>query len=127
MFRILRAYDINVAFPSDALTVKKHTYQLGSKYILKTSESKDHACEPTLHPSHSFFTLLLTFIPLEKSGLVISSSGLLSSFSNVLRIAWPCNDGPLHVRASKVALEVVVSARAVHDEHLGREARNDSN
>ena len=84
-----------------------------------------YASEPTLHPSHSFFTLLLTFIPLEKSGLIISRPGLLSSFTNVLHIAGPCNDEPLRVRASKVALEVVVSVRGVHDEHLGRETRDD--
>ena len=84
-----------------------------------------HASEPTLHPSHSFFTLLLTFIPLEKSGLIISSPGLLSSFPNVLHIAGPCNDEALRVRASKVALEAVMSVRGVYDEHLGREARND--
>ena len=51
----------------------------------------------------------------------------MSSFPNVLHIAGPCNEEPLHVRASKVALEVLVSVRAVHDEHLGREARNDGN
>ena len=124
MLRILRAYNVDVSFPSDTLIAKKKTNQLGSKRLLKSLESKEHASEPTLHPSHSFFTLLLTFIPLERSGLIISSPGLLSSFPSVLHIAGPCNDEPLRERASKVALEAVVSARGVHE---GREARNDGN
>ena len=51
----------------------------------------------------------------------------MSSLPNVLHIAEPSNDGSVRVRASKVALEVVVSARAVHDEHLGKEARSSRN
>ena len=127
MLRILRAYNINISFPSDALTVQKHTNQLGSKKNPQVYKSREHASEPTLHPSHSFFTLLLTFIPLEKSGFIISSPGLLSSFANVLHIVEPSNDEPVRVRAPKVALEVVVSARAVHDEHVGKEARSSGN
>ena len=82
-----------------------------------------------MHPSHSFFTLLLTFIPLASSGVACLASmilGLLLSFpsipvDHVHKVRSECA-GDLVLNA---VLALVPNARAAHAAHIGRLVRND--
>lgn len=122
MLRILRAYNINISFPPNTL----HPNTPSALY-----PTLQKPTGPTMHPSHSFFTLLRTFIPRESSGvscLTNSSPGLFSNVpsSPVDALHVPCND-PVCVFRSETPLEPVLSARAVHVAHIGRVVRNGVN
>lgn len=95
-----------------------NTHPISSKHPIHPSISNQK--RHTLHPSHNFFTLLLTFIPLEKSSRAISSRGLCpSSPASVCR---PCNNGGCRLGLS-CCLELMLKVRAVQEEYMGREIR----
>ena len=124
MLWVLRAYNVDVAFPSHALNT--------ITIVSFCSAHGRRRPRRTLHPSHSFFTLLLTFIPLASSGVACLASiilGLLLSFpsipvDHVHKVRSECA-GDLVLNAVLALVPNARAAQAVHAAHIGRLVCND--
>ena len=128
MLRILRAYNIHISFPPHAL----HNPHTNQPRQFSTQRACMQLCPHTMHPSHNFFTLLLTFMPLASSStafcLKLSGPGLFSSLPRrpapVLHVV--CSDAVCVLR-TRTPLAPVLSGRAVCDAHVGKEVNDEGN